>query len=709
MKLKTIATIFTLLTPTLARANDWPAWRADGTGSRASVESAGATFSPAWTYKMKSGGRMLSTPVSVDGVVVATSDQGDVAALGLQDGHEQWARTLDAGVGATPAVSNGRIVVSSLGAQLYGLDLGTGAVSWQRDFGGSMNYASPTIVGDANGGLGTMIVPEGFPAQDVQRVDVATGAASWTTADGAIADLLYTTAAVVGDQAIVGMNGGRYQSLDLATGATRWKFDTTGPANLSSALVVGKRVYMFPGDAQSQLWAVDLDTGAAISGFPIAIPDVAPVAGSAGMLGRGPAMSSPIEAGGLIIVQLRRQDMLHGQGAFGVVMRDYVAAIDPTVPKVVWQHELANVTVDNSNGVPELNTCPTPVAFAGANGPVVAVASSTTAAAQVLDVATGALVWSATLSGSSHASPVFTNGQLLFATDAGVLHAFSADADRAPAAPTGLVASGDSVSWNAMMDADGHAASYVVRVVGDGATSTTTDFDMPVGGSTFVVSSSAAMNHVSVRARSARGALSAWSSGVVVHGGAVVAATSNGAGGSGGAMVASGSGGAGGAMIASGSGGTAAAPATTPSCAPPAVAAAPVAPTPAPAAASATPVATAPAAAPAATSPTASGPIVTILEPTAAPSPSTALTVPTASVSMAMTSMLPTLMAVSPHAGSTATAQAGGSSLADQDDLAGGCSVGASGHGANAASVGSALLALAFVARRSRKRSMSRN
>jgi hypothetical protein len=340
---------------------------------------------------------------------------------------------------------------------------------------------------------------------------------------------MYTSAAVAKDQAIVGMNGGRYQSLDLRTGKTRWKFDPGGAVDLSSALVDGDTVYMFPGNAQSELFAIDASTGQPRAGFPMAIPDPAPIAND-GMLGRGPAMSSPMMAGGLVIVQLRRQHILNNpvRGLpFRVVMREYVVAVDPKLAKVVWQRELASTTAPDVNGVPELNTCPTPAAFAYAGGTAVAVSSSVEGRIAVLDVATGAMHWTATLPERGLASPIFSNGKLLVATSAGVLHAFSSQTNAAPAAPTALATSGDpadgtfALGWAAASDPEGETLSYRVRVV-EAGTETTVEGETSPGQTHLpVVVKAHTTYEVTVRSRDPKGALSAWSASHVVAIGAI--------------------------------------------------------------------------------------------------------------------------------------------------------------------------------------------
>jgi outer membrane protein assembly factor BamB len=534
MKMQKLAVVLTILgLPAVASADDWEELRGDASGSRASAEISGTDFTPLWSYSLKNQGKIVAAPVSVDGLVLTAGVSGDIAAIGLHDGAQRWARVLDGGVGSTPATARGRAVVSTFAGELYSLSLKDGTIGWQRPFGGTMNYSSPVLVEDAPGSCGSVVVPAGFPSQDVYRIDLKTGETQWSTSPGDIAALMYTSAAVTKDQAIVGMNGGRYQSLDLRTGKTRWKFDPGGAVDLSSALIDGNAVYMFPGNAASELFAADPATGQPLAGFPVAIPDPAPIAND-GMLGRGPAMSSPMMAGGLVVLQLRRQHILNNpvRGLpFRVAMREYVVAVDPRQGKVVWQRELANVTASDINGVPELNTCPTPAAFAYSGGTAIAVASSITSRVAIIDVASGGERWSAVLPAPSLASPTFSNGKLLFATTAGAVHAFASRTNAAPTVPTALTSSGDpsdgtfALGWNAGRDPEGETLSYRVRVVEEG-TDTTIDNETAPGQTTLpVVLKAHTTYEVTVRSRDPKGALSAWSASHIIAVGDVSTAT----------------------------------------------------------------------------------------------------------------------------------------------------------------------------------------
>jgi MYXO-CTERM domain-containing protein len=320
---------------------------------------------------------------------------------------------------------------------------------------------------------------------------------------------------------VIGMNHGRYQALDVATGATAWKFDASGQVGLSSPLVMGDRIYTFPGDANASVFAANADTGAAVSGFPVSIPDPSPIAG-AQRVGPGPAPSSPMSIDGLVIVQLRRNETLPSKFVPPPVsMREYVVAIDPISAQVRWQVLIASRTGDNTNDIPELNMCATPAGFSNGDTSYVAVSSSLTGRVSVLDARTGQERWAAALSGPGRASPVLSNGFLLVATDAGVLHAFKSKSNQAPMPPAkvgppggelAFAASGVRLDWSGAEDADGGPLSYRVRVEREDQPETRIDTDTAPGESSLTFKASPGVAYlVAVRTRDAQGALSEWS------------------------------------------------------------------------------------------------------------------------------------------------------------------------------------------------------
>jgi outer membrane protein assembly factor BamB len=452
-----------------AHANDWSSLGLDGARGRATDEKSGAMFSPAWNTS-PSGAAFVASPAVVDGFVVLAGAQGDVSALRATDGTEVWTVKAAGGIGASPAVDHGRIFVPTVSGKLQALHLASGSSLWTQPFGGQ-NYGSPSVVTD---GMGTsLVLGAGFPQQKMVRLSASTGAVQWETAKDAVAGLIVSSPALGNGQLMFGMNGGRYQSLDPLTGATTWKVDFTGQVGMSTPLVVGTTAYFLPGGADAKLYAANVATGEKVTGWPVAAVDPAAPAATAFASSRV-IVSSPSLLGDLVVFVARFEYDLKNaaNGAPGKhVLREVVFAVDRATASIAWQQEIGRLEVQTMNEIPQLSVSPTPASFATETDPLVAVASSIVPNVAVFDVG-GKQVWSASLSAPTRSSPVLANGMLYVATDLGVVHAFSSDANRAPIAPTTFEpATGGYVDgptpalkWSGATDREGQALRYQVRV-----------------------------------------------------------------------------------------------------------------------------------------------------------------------------------------------------------------------------------------------------
>ncbi|HVU52854.1 MAG TPA: PQQ-binding-like beta-propeller repeat protein, partial [Polyangia bacterium] len=457
-----------------AFANDWPSLGLDDGRGRATDEKAGAPFSIAWNAS-PSAGAFVASPAAVDGFVVVAGAKGDVSALDVRDGSTGWKTTAVGGIGASPSLDHGRVFFPTINGQIQALHMADGTIAWWRAFGGH-NYGSPLVVSDSLGS--SLVLAAGFPQQKVVRLSASTGATQWETAPDAVADLVTSSPALGAGQVTFGMNGGRYQTLDVLTGVAGWKSDVTGAVGMSAPLVVGPTSYFLPGGAAAALYAADSTTGQVLSGWPVTVSDAAAPAAGAFTSSRH-AVSSPARLGDLIVFETRFEYDLKPPTFDTLpthVLREYLVAVDPKSATVAWQQEIGERVAPTTNDIPELNLSPTPVSFATSASPLVAVASSIVPTVQVYDIG-GRQVWSASLSAPTRSSPILTNGLLIVATDMGVVHAFSSDANHAPLAPTDgfSPAEGEMVNdpaptlkWAAAQDPDGQTLRYQVRVLGAG-------------------------------------------------------------------------------------------------------------------------------------------------------------------------------------------------------------------------------------------------
>ena len=167
----------------------------------------------------------------------------------------------------------------------------------------------------------------------------------------------------------------------------------------------------------------------------------------------------------------------------------------------------------------------TPALYRNDAGEVLlAVASSLEPTLRVLGGTDGGLRWSKALSARTRSSPVFANGRLFVATDAGILESFVSSTNEAPVpAILGMSpASGENVSgrvtlrWGAAFDHEGEVLRYQVRLDDDGEVLHDWDEEIITARAeqAAVVSDQlwpGRLYAYAVRAQDTRGALSAWS------------------------------------------------------------------------------------------------------------------------------------------------------------------------------------------------------
>ncbi|HEY0713876.1 MAG TPA: PQQ-binding-like beta-propeller repeat protein, partial [Polyangia bacterium] len=250
----------------VARADDWPSRGLAPNNQRASAEQIGGSFAAGrWAYQLPPGVATVASPAIADGHLVFGAFDGTVRAIGEVDGQLRWQLALGDGVYATPVIDRGRVFVPALDRHLYALSLRDGKVLWKKDLGG-LAMGSPVLH------EGALVVAAGFPQRAVFKIDATTGETVWTTSSEVLAQFSNSSAAVSGNQVIIGANEGHYYSFDWKTGALRWTYVAEGIVNLAAPIVIDGRAYILPGGRKGQLHAIDLETGKAVAGWPLDLP-----------------------------------------------------------------------------------------------------------------------------------------------------------------------------------------------------------------------------------------------------------------------------------------------------------------------------------------------------------------------------------------------------------------------------------------------------
>jgi outer membrane protein assembly factor BamB len=501
---------------TAARAEDWPTPGLDAAHTRFSTERSGTRFADG-RWSVAGSGRVLASPVAADGFLVTADLDGTVRALRAHDGQLVWQVALRSTVQGTPAIGRGRVYVPTVANKVVALRLADGAELWSRDVGG-MTLSSPTVV------AADIVVAAGFPGRYVMRLSGATGEVVWQS-PAVMEQFSNTSPAVGAGLVVVGSNGGHYYAFDVATGAPRWDYAGDGLVHLAAPLIAGGRVYMAGGDRSHRVHAVEAATGAAVAGWPIALPTPAPdITGT--IKTRQRAVSSIVSAGGLLLLQTRLDDAIdtNADGAADrYLSRESVVAIDAASGAIGWERSLARAEVKDENDVPKFFVCPTPAGYAGDGGPaLVAAASSLAAAVVVLDVASGTEHSRLAVAGPALASPLLANGRLISVATSGSVEGLGSSINHAPSSPIAagygrpLDTAEVTLRWLPAVDPDAEHVSYEVRIDADGEVLESWQQQLYVEPGTTSVAITAPLSvgtayTYAVRARDVRGALSPWS------------------------------------------------------------------------------------------------------------------------------------------------------------------------------------------------------
>ncbi len=219
-------------------------------------------------WRIRTGGKVRSTPVVAGGVVLFGSEDGRLYAADVATGAVRWTAELGGPVTSSPAVTGDTVLVVAADGRLQALDLATGTAKWATAAGPRVPYvqnagdprswdfydSSPVISGDTaiyGGGDGK-----------VHAVDIATGRERWSFATGGA---VRATPAVAGGLVAAGGMDGVLYALDASTGALRWKFDTEGNSyfprgEVQSSPAIADGTVVF-GARDGFLYAVDAATG----------------------------------------------------------------------------------------------------------------------------------------------------------------------------------------------------------------------------------------------------------------------------------------------------------------------------------------------------------------------------------------------------------------------------------------------------------------
>lgn len=122
----------------------------DGKLYSVSLASTGYSETPAWTHAQIAGpslpSQIQSTPAIAYGRAYFGANNGNIVAVFLNSGQQNWSKSTAGQAVSSPAVANHHVIVGSSDRSIYMLNATTGAVEWTKAASSAIE-ASPAIVG----------------------------------------------------------------------------------------------------------------------------------------------------------------------------------------------------------------------------------------------------------------------------------------------------------------------------------------------------------------------------------------------------------------------------------------------------------------------------------------------------------------------------------------------------------------------------------
>lgn len=518
--------------PGTARADDWTNLGLDGTRSRLSAEISGSRFDAGgWMNEWKSEPQVsyraiVATPAIGDGFLVYGTQRNLVRTLDETNGQVAWEAAVGGTVMASPAIWRGLVFILGTNQQLHALSLADGAPVWQKDIGGA-GYGSPIVVD------GSLYVVAGAPATRLWRLDPDTGRIIWQTNEGVLDTSVVASVAVAGGHAVVTQMEGQVLAFGVDDGQLQWKADTHGRVTVSSPLVLPDRIYVLPVAEHPRLWALDPSTGQSLEGWPLDVDLPAAPASFGSLRERRFVVSSVAGANETLAFTVRSDDYFGADSTTGqpdsFFSQEALFAVDGSRRSIKWASPIGTLESKDPNDVPNFEQLGTPALYRTEPGEdLIATVSSLAPAVRVF-AGNGDARWSRTLAAPTRSSPVFANGRLVVATDAGIVQSFLSAINQPPVAPVlGLEpASGSDtdaahtvLAWGDALDPEGQAVRYQVRLDDDGEVLRDWDLETMGDGESNAVTLpplAAGTYTFSIRARDMSGAWSAWTTPQTFH------------------------------------------------------------------------------------------------------------------------------------------------------------------------------------------------
>ncbi len=229
-------------------------WRGN-VGRNGVFQASGLSRLSGLRWEFKTEGKVLSSPVAVDGRVFVGSSDGHFYAVDAETGELVWKVPVRGGVESSACVADGVVYFNGNDQRLYAADAETGEVIWRfaAARAGVFSPSSPVV------GYGTVFCNMG--RRGVVGVDVETGKEVWRCREVVAPKGLGSPTLAPGLHLQAGSGVADIYAASIRTERNIWQVRTLGYSSFNTAAVADGTVYAGTSAVEPGIAAVDLDTG----------------------------------------------------------------------------------------------------------------------------------------------------------------------------------------------------------------------------------------------------------------------------------------------------------------------------------------------------------------------------------------------------------------------------------------------------------------
>jgi outer membrane protein assembly factor BamB len=202
---------------------------------------------PEW-QKIRTGGKVNSSPLVVNETVYIGSNDGNLYAINLRTGKQLWSFNSQDSIVSSPFFSNNTVYFGSHNGNIYALRASNGTIKWIFSTEGLDFIDSSPIVFDN-------IVYFGSFDGKVYALDAQNGNKIWEYKTNGIVS---SSPAVEANKVYIGSYDGYVYALDSKKGDLVWKFKTNGEV-LSSPIIYNDKLFI--GSYDNKFYALNKNNG----------------------------------------------------------------------------------------------------------------------------------------------------------------------------------------------------------------------------------------------------------------------------------------------------------------------------------------------------------------------------------------------------------------------------------------------------------------